>query len=152
MPATIARLYLDDPGFEAVRELARRDAVACCVHGQAEVIAAIHRKHHEGVFTANQHRQVLEQFDLDCGQNAFRWLPLSLAVTARVTSVYAALPPAFCRRRASSGLRRRESVPRNSLQPPAPAGRRRLLRPPRRQHHRSRPSMNKANFDLYLEE
>jgi predicted nucleic acid-binding protein len=98
----LARLYLDDPGFEAVRELARRDAVACCVHGQAEVIAAIHRKHREGVFTATQYRHVLEQFDLDSGQNAFRWLPLSPAMTARVTSVCESLPPAFFLRAADA--------------------------------------------------
>ncbi len=89
----VARLYLDDPGFEAVRGLAGRDAVACCVHGLAEVVAAIHRKHREGVFTATQYRQVLEQFALDCSHNAFRWLPLAPAVTARLTAVYEALPP-----------------------------------------------------------
>ncbi len=99
----VARLYLDDPGFAAVRELAVRDAVACCLHGQAEVIAAIHRKHRERVFTAIQYRQVLEQFDLDCDQGAFRWLPLSPAVTDRVRAVYQALPPS-CFLRAADAL------------------------------------------------
>lgn len=99
----VVRLYLDDPGFEAVRELAGRDTVACCVHGLAEVVAAIHRKHRERVFTATQYRQVLEQFAVDCGQNAFRWLPLSPAVNARVTAVYEALPPA-CFLRAADAL------------------------------------------------
>lgn len=98
----VARLYLDDQGFEAVRELARRDAVACCLHGQAEVIAAIHRKHREGVFTATQYRQVLEQFDLDCGQDAFRWLPLSPAVAARAKAVYEALSPTLFLRAADA--------------------------------------------------
>ena len=98
----LARLYLDDPGFAAVRELAGRDAVACCVHGLAEVVAAIHRKHREGVFTTTPYRQVLEQFALDCAQNAFRWLPLSPAVTARVTAVYEALPPAVFLRAADA--------------------------------------------------
>jgi len=99
----VARLYLNDPGFEAVRELAGRDAVACCLHGQAEVTAAIRRKHREGVFSATQHRQVLEQFDLDCAQDAFRWLPLSPAVTDRVRAVYQGLPPA-CFLRAADAL------------------------------------------------
>jgi len=88
----VARLYLDDPGWKTVRELATRAPVACCLLGHAEVVAAIHRKFREGVFTPVQYRQVQEQFALDCDENAFRWLPLSPAVIARVGKVYGALP------------------------------------------------------------
>jgi len=88
----VARLYLDDPGWEAVRELATRAPVACGIHGHAEVVAALHRKFREGVLTPVEYRHVLAQFALDCAENAFRWLSLSAAVTARVAATYESLP------------------------------------------------------------
>ena len=45
----VARFYLEDPGWEQVQELAVHSPVACCIHGRAEVISAIHRKLREGV-------------------------------------------------------------------------------------------------------
>ena len=88
----IARLYLDDPGWEKVRALAAEAPIACSLHGHAEVIAALHRKFREGVFTPVQYRQVLKQFEVDCGQDAYRWLPLSPAISARVEKSYRTLP------------------------------------------------------------
>ncbi|HYR57403.1 MAG TPA: hypothetical protein VEO95_02190, partial [Chthoniobacteraceae bacterium] len=58
----IARLYLEDRGWEKVRDLATRSPLACGIHGNAEVTAAIHRKMREGVFTTTQFHRVLEQF------------------------------------------------------------------------------------------
>ena len=88
----VARLYLDDPGWERVRELAATTSIACCLHGRAEVTAALHRKLREGVFTTIQYRQVLEQFELDCTEGAYRWLSLSTAVAARLSHGYKSLP------------------------------------------------------------
>jgi predicted nucleic acid-binding protein len=88
----VARLYLEDPGWETVGELAARNPVTCCVHGHAEVIAAFHRKLREGVFSPVQYKQVLEQFEVDCGENAYRWLPLSPAVTVRLSKAFLSLP------------------------------------------------------------
>ena len=88
----IARLYLDDPGWEKVRALAAQAPIACSLHGHAEVIAAIHRKFREGVFTPVQYRQVLNQFEVDCDHDAYRWLPLSPAICARVKESYGTLP------------------------------------------------------------
>lgn len=88
----VARLYLEDPGWEKVRELAARNSLACCIHGRSEVTAAFHRKLRERVFTAVQYRQVLQQFALDCSENAYRWLPLSLTVTVRLGKAFESLP------------------------------------------------------------
>lgn len=88
----IARLYLEDRGFEAVRELAATDAVACSAHGRAEVLAALHRQWREKALSTAAYRALLGQFDRDCGEHAFHWLPVSVAVIARVRDVFETLP------------------------------------------------------------
>jgi len=88
----IVRLYLDDQGWARVRELAATEGVACSLHGRAEVVSTFHRKLREGVFTAIQYRQVLEQFEFDCENGAYRWLLLSIAVVARLSRGYKSLP------------------------------------------------------------
>ena len=88
----ITRLYVEDPGWKTVRTLAAQVPLACGQHGQTEVVAALHRKFREGIFTAPQYRQVLEQFELDCNQNAYRWLPLAPVVIDRSTKAFHHLP------------------------------------------------------------
>ena len=88
----ILRLYVEDPGHEEVRALAARAPVACSLHGYAEVIAVLHRKFREHVFTSAAFRQVLDQFDLDCANNAYHWLPVSPSVINRVYEAFRVLP------------------------------------------------------------
>jgi predicted nucleic acid-binding protein len=73
----LVRLYYKDYAFEEVRHLATTDAIACAQHGQAEVVAALHRKCREGSLTTKAYRVVLEQFGADVKADAFRWFPLS---------------------------------------------------------------------------
>ena len=88
----LVRLYLEDAGWEKVRKLAATDHVACCLHGQAESVAAFHRKLREGALRPVDLRDLLAQFETDCQAGAFAWLPVSGQVLARLTRVYAALP------------------------------------------------------------
>lgn len=88
----VARLYVNDPGWEKVRALAETDLLACCVHGRAEMFAAIHRKFREGVISPAGLTALLRQFEQECEAGAFRWLPLSETVISRLAGVYAALP------------------------------------------------------------
>ncbi len=88
----VARLYLEDPGWEKVRALAATDLLACCIHGRAETVAAFHRKFREGAVNTGDFAALLRQFDRECELAAFRWLPLSEAVISRLTRVYASLP------------------------------------------------------------
>jgi predicted nucleic acid-binding protein len=80
----LVRLYYDDFGFQTVRHLAGTDTIACAQHGQAEVIAAFHRKFREGSLTVTAYRLVLEQFADEIRADAFRWLPVSPAILDRV--------------------------------------------------------------------
>jgi predicted nucleic acid-binding protein len=88
----IVRLYLEDLGWQIVRELAATDHIACCLLGHAETLAAFHRKFREGVLSSQGMRAIIEQFERECDAGAFQWLPFSPAVVAELRGVYARLP------------------------------------------------------------
>lgn len=98
----VARLYLEDPGWEKVRALAETDRLACCIHGRAETVAAFHRKFREGAVNSGDLAILLRQFNGECEQGAFQWLPLSEAVISRLTRVYGSLPAATVLRAADA--------------------------------------------------
>ena len=88
----LVRLYFEDAGFAVVRELAASDHAACAMHGQAEAMAAFHRKLRDGAITLKSFRAMLAQFEADLAAGAFHWLPASPEVLRRVREVYADLP------------------------------------------------------------
>jgi predicted nucleic acid-binding protein len=98
----LAQLYLEDAGWEQVRALAGQQPIACCVHGQAEVVAAFHRRLRDGLFNTRDLEAAVEQFEMDCAAGAFNWLPLSAAVLAQVTKVYLMLPKTIALRSADA--------------------------------------------------
>jgi predicted nucleic acid-binding protein len=98
----VARLYLNDPGWEKVRQLAATDHLACCIHGRAETVAAFHRKFREGAIGSNELTTLLRQFDQECEAGAFRWLALSETVISRLVKVYTSLPAAVVLRGADA--------------------------------------------------
>ena len=72
--------------------------VRCAVIGQIEVAAVFHRKLREGAFDALAFREVIGQFDDDCGQGLWTWLPLTSVLVARTAAPFARLPrPVFLR-------------------------------------------------------
>jgi predicted nucleic acid-binding protein len=88
----LVRLHTKDKGWEKVRALATTDHIACCLHGQAEVVCAFHRKFREGTISQKDLETLLAEFTKDCSAGGYRWLPLSPAVIARLTHTYARLP------------------------------------------------------------
>jgi predicted nucleic acid-binding protein len=88
----LVRLHTRDAGWEKVRALAATDTIACCLHGQAEAVAAFHRKFREAYINMKELKDLLAEFDKDCKAGAFTWLPLSHTVVQRVCKVYSSLP------------------------------------------------------------
>lgn len=98
----LVRLYTKDAGWEQVRALAKTESLACCLHGQAETVAAFHRKLREGAISQRELRTLLAEFDKDSHAGAYRWLPFSPSVVQRLTSTYARLPRAVALRAADA--------------------------------------------------
>ena len=88
----LVRLYFDDPGADAVRALAATDHVACAAHGQAEMIAAFHRKLREGAIRPATYAALIGQVQAHIQGGAFHWLPLGADILARIRKVYEKLP------------------------------------------------------------
>jgi predicted nucleic acid-binding protein len=98
----IVRLYTLDPGWQPVRALAATDALACSLHGQAETVAAFHRKFREGAIAQKDFFVLLGEFEKDCKAGALKWLALSPAVIERVRQVYVGLPATMALRAADA--------------------------------------------------
>ncbi len=81
--AYLARCYVEDPGYEQVRELAEKNPVACCELGRVELLAVLHRKRRERALSQVAFDEVLGQFDDDEQIGLWSWLPLSHAIFDR---------------------------------------------------------------------
>ncbi len=88
----LVRLYFEDPGYESVRALASTDHVVCAWHGQAETMAAFHRKLREKAIRLIHFRAMMDQFATDQESGAIIWLPAGPEILARIAQVYANLP------------------------------------------------------------
>ena len=76
--AYIAKVYLNEPGAERVRELARTVAgLASCQVARVELYAAVHRHLREGRIKVRHLRLVLKQFENDENEGIWQWLPIT---------------------------------------------------------------------------
>ena len=89
----LVRFYLEDAGFEAVREFARAErAIAAAWHAQSEVVAALHRAFRERGMGQGAFQASLDQFRDDNQDGIFHWLPLTDGVRKRVEQVFRKAP------------------------------------------------------------
>ena len=90
----IIRLYVDQPGYVEVRQLAATgsEPVASASIGRSETMAALHRKLREGNLGTNDYQQLLNRLFADEKIGAFLWHPLTNAVMRRLEKVWPALP------------------------------------------------------------
>lgn len=94
----LARLYLQDTGYEAVRVLAAQRPVATSRHGRTEITAALHRAFREGRFDESVRTQVMLQADQDFDSGFLRIFELTETVYRRAEKIYSTAPPsAFLR-------------------------------------------------------
>ena len=90
----LVRFYLEDGGFEAVRELAGAGrGVAAAWHAQAEVTAALHRAFRERRTEQGAFQTALGQFDRDSRDGLVEWLSLTDGVQQRLKQVFREAPP-----------------------------------------------------------
>ena len=91
--AYIAKFYVDEPDSPAVRRLAESlGEVHCAALGRAEVATALHRKLREDALSEAAFREVLAQFEEDCTQNLWTWIPLTAAMLAATVAVVRQVP------------------------------------------------------------
>lgn len=89
----LVRLYLEDPGFQAVREVAATGrSVAAAWHARAEFVAALHRIFREHRMEQNAFLAALEQFRRDSEEELFHWLPLTDGIQNRLEEVFRRTP------------------------------------------------------------
>ena len=88
----LVRLYYQEPGADAVRGLAATDHVACAAHGQAEMMAALHRKLREGAIRPTAYAALVNQVVVHIKAGAFQWLAQDGEILSRVRRVYQNLP------------------------------------------------------------
>ena len=94
----LVRLYYQDPGSDAVRALAATDHVACAALGQAEIMAAFHRKLREGAIRPAAYSALVVQLKTHITAGAFQWLGQDEETLLRVRRVYEGLPaPVYLR-------------------------------------------------------
>ena len=99
----LVRFYLEDTGFEAVRELAGHcSAIAAAWHAQAEVVDALHRAGRERRIEPTAIQAALAQFFHDQESDLFLWQPLTDGVQKRVELVYRKAPPSVFLRAADA--------------------------------------------------
>jgi predicted nucleic acid-binding protein len=90
--SSLVRLYYQDAGADAVRALAATDHVACAAHGQAEMLAAFHRKLREAAIRPAAYAALVGQVRAHIEAGAFQWLAQDGEVFARIRHVFQKLP------------------------------------------------------------
>lgn len=91
----LVRLYYQDPGADQVRALAATDHVACAAHGQAEMMAAFHRKLREGAIRPAAYAALVGQVEAHIEAAAFQWLPQDGEILSRVRRTYQRVSPSL---------------------------------------------------------
>lgn len=89
----LARLYLEDHGYEQVRGLVARSIICSGLHGRAENVSALHRAWRERRIEEPAFLKMLGQFQADCLHGGIVWLPLTTGVFDRIEQVFAKAKP-----------------------------------------------------------
>jgi predicted nucleic acid-binding protein len=91
--AFIAKFYLQEPESEAVRALADDSpGIVSLIIGRLETELVFSRKLREGVLTPKEHETLVAQFEIDCEDGLWNWLPVTDRLVAAAQRTTRALP------------------------------------------------------------
>jgi predicted nucleic acid-binding protein len=91
--AYIAKCYLNEPGAERVRAVARTaDGLVSCEIARIEVFATLHRHLREGHLAPADLRRVIATFESDEQDGVWDWIPMTGALIKRVCDRLKSLP------------------------------------------------------------
>ena len=91
--AYIGKCYLNEPGADRVREIARKaKRLASCEIARLEFFSLIHRHRREGNITVREARDVIAEFESDETGGVWRWLPLTPTMIRSVCDTVRGFP------------------------------------------------------------
>jgi predicted nucleic acid-binding protein len=91
--AYLLRCYVPEHGADTVRSLAHKTAqLVTSELARAEFAAAVHRKRREKLLSVRDAKVVLDQFDTDCTDRVWEFLPVGTPVLQRVQAAFSSLP------------------------------------------------------------
>jgi len=91
--AFIAKFYLQEPESEAVRALTENsEGVASLVIGRLETELVFSRKLREGALTPSGRETLIAQFQIDCEDGLWSWLPVTNELVAAAQETTRLLP------------------------------------------------------------
>lgn len=91
--AFIAKFYLQEPESEAVRALAEDSpGVVSLVIGRLETELVFSRKLRERALTPSGHEALIAQFEIDCEDGLWTWLPVTDELVAAAQETTRSLP------------------------------------------------------------
>lgn len=91
--AFIAKFYLQEPESAAVRAFAEDSpGVVSLIIGRLETELVFSRKFREGTLTARGHEALVAQFQIDCEDGLWSWLPVTDELVAAAQKTTRGLP------------------------------------------------------------
>ncbi|MFL6199263.1 MAG: type II toxin-antitoxin system VapC family toxin [Thermoanaerobaculia bacterium] len=91
--AFIAKFYLQEPESEAVRALTEDSpGVVSLIIGRLETELVFSRKLREGALTPSGHEALIAQFQIDCEDGLWSWLPVTDELVAAAQKTTRGLP------------------------------------------------------------
>jgi len=89
----LVRLYLDEVGFERVRELALHSGhIGSSIFARSETVAAMHRHYRERKIDQHAFQYACRQFQRDQDDGIYTWLPLTPDLLEQVYRTFSGLP------------------------------------------------------------
>jgi predicted nucleic acid-binding protein len=101
--AYVAKFYLTEPDSARVKTLAEAEGRVCCsTIGRIEVAQVFHRKLREGQANRGEARALFDQFDADCANELWDWLPLTEELIVEAAAAFRRLSPKLVLRTADA--------------------------------------------------